>query len=238
MIGLSKSSIETFKNCPRCFWLEKNGKIRRPDGLKASVLKGIDGGMKLVAEYSAETGEPAPYLAAFPGARPYSDRTRLKSFMNWRTFQAQVKAGKHVVLIWGEVDELIEWEDGRVSPWDFKSNGKKRDWVEYTMAYNTLQADMYDLILPAQGLITTGDAFFTYSWPIVVNGVMVFDFETVKIQAVRDRALEVIESAVDCLQGDEPDENPSCEYCSYVTKRVDRVEKNTEKEKACRSKKA
>jgi hypothetical protein len=139
------------------------------------------------------------------------------------------QAGKHEALIWGNIDDLIEWPDGRVSPWDFKSNGTKRDWDEYTAKYNSLQGDMYDILLPAQGLVTTGDAYFTYSWPIVVNGVMVFEFETVKIAVDKSRALLVIEGAMDCLLGSEPDANPSCDYCNYVAKRGYRSEQEKKK---------
>jgi hypothetical protein len=220
MIGLSKSALDVFKSCPRCFWLDKNGKLKRPEGIKASILDGIDDCMKQVGEYHALTGSAAPYLAMAPGAKPYHDRARLKKFMSWRTFQATIKAGKHEALIWGQLDDLIEWPDGRVSPWDFKSNGKKRDWAEYTMAYNTLQGDMYDILLPAQGLITTGEAYFTYSWPVVVDGVMGFDFETVKMQTNVERAIQVIEAAIDCLLGDEPVSSPFCDYCAYVNKRA------------------
>lgn len=223
MIGLSKSSLDTFKSCPKCFWLEKNAKLKRVEGIKASIMNGIDDCMKQVGDFHAETGEPAPYLAVAPGAQPYHDRAQLKKLSNWRTFQATVQAGKHQALIWGQLDDLIEWEDGRVSPWDFKSNGKARDWVDYTMTYNSLQGDMYDILLPAQGLITTGDAYFTYSWPVTIAGVMGFNFETVKMQCNRERALQVIEAAIDCLLGSEPEESPFCEYCSYVTKRAYRL---------------
>lgn len=229
MIGLSKSSLEVFKSCPKCFWLDKNAKLKRVDGIKASIMGGIDDSMKGVADHHALTNTPAPYLSAFPGARPFADRDRLKKFMTWRTFQAEVQAGKHEALIWGNIDDLIEWPDGRVSPWDFKSNGTKRDWDEYTAKYNSLQGDMYDILLPAQGLVTTGDAYFTYSWPIVVNGVMVFEFETVKIAVDKSRALLVIEGAMDCLLGSEPDANPSCDYCNYVAKRGYRSEQEKKK---------
>lgn len=229
MIGLSKSSLDVFKNCPRCFWLEKNAKLKLPQGIKASIMDGIDAGMKEVAEFAVATGRPALYLTGIKGARPFPDRARLKVFMSWRTFQTEVQAGRHRALIWGQLDDLIEWPDGRVSPWDYKSNGKKREWVGYTMQYNSLQGDMYDLLLPAQGLKTTGVAYFTYSWPVVLDGVLGFDFETVSMECSGARALETIAAALDCLEGDEPESNPACEYCSYVAKRAYRLKEVAKK---------
>lgn len=224
MIGLSKSSLEGFKSCPRCFWLEKNAKLKKPEGIKASIMDGIDDAMKRVAEHAVLNSSPAHYLREVQGAKPFRDRARLNTFMSWRTFQANVEAGSHKALIWGQLDDLIEWGDGRVSPWDFKSNGKERDWMDYTERYNTLQADMYEILLKAQGLRTTGEAYFTYSWPIVTaKGMMEFDFKTVKIQTDARRAVRVIEDALDCLEGKEPESNPECEYCAFVNKRAYRL---------------
>lgn len=225
MIGLSKSSLETFKTCPRCFWLEKNAKLKKPEGIKASIMDGIDDGMKQCAEYHARENKPIHYLSAFPGAKPHPDRARVAAFMSWRTFQATITAGSQQALIWGQVDDLIEWDDSRVSPWDFKSNGKARDWADYTVKYNSLQADMYEILLQANGMTTTGVAYFTYTWPVCVDGVLGFDFQTVSIETDQNRALAIIEQAIDCLQGSEPESDPSCEYCTYVAKRAYRLKK-------------
>jgi hypothetical protein len=228
MIGLSKSSLEGFKSCPRCFWLEKNAKLKKPEGIKASIMDGIDDAMKRVAEHAVLNCAPAHYLREVQGAKPFRNRALLNTFMSWRTFQARIKAGKHEALIWGQLDDLIEWQDGRVSPWDFKSNGKERDWEDYTERYNTLQADMYEILLKAQGLTTTGEAYFTYSWPVVsAKGVMEFDFKTVKTKPDANRAIKVISEALDCLGGPEPESNPECEYCSFVNKRAYRLKQKT-----------
>lgn len=218
-MGLSKSALEIFKDCPRCFWLEKNKNLKRPAGIKASIMNGLDQGMKDAAEYAIATGKPISYLKGIVGAAPFKDRGLVKKFSNWRTFQANIVAGNYHALIWGQVDDLIEWRDGRVSPWDFKSNGKKREWVEYTMQYNTLQADMYEILLEAQGLETTGKAYFSYTWPIVIDGVLTWDHETVSIDTDKTRALIVIEAALNCLSHTIPMESPTCNYCTFVHQR-------------------
>lgn len=220
MMGLSKSALDVFKSCPRCFWLEKNAKLKRPDGIKASIMNGIDDCMKQVTQLSVEWQQPSPYLSEIPTARPFADRKRMQLFMSWRTFQATVQAGRHQVLIWGQIDDLIEWPDGTVSPHDFKSNGKERDWNEYTEKYNSLQADMYEILLKAQGLKTNGDSYFTYAWPIVdAHGKMVFIHKTVLFKTNQERALATIEAAAECLAGQEPASDPGCDYCRFVDDR-------------------
>lgn len=226
-MGLSKSTLDIFKDCPRCFWLDKNKGVKRPEGLKAGIINAIDDGMKQCGDFSVINGK-SQYLDELDGAKPFPDRLRLKKFMSWRTFQTTVQAGKHSVLIWGNLDDLIIWPDGRVSAWDYKSAGKDRDFIAYTEEYNSLQADMYDLLLKGQNLLTTGMTYFTYTWPVVADGVLAFEHKTIAFPANDARALKVIEAAVDCLLGPEPASGfkmykgkaQPCEYCEFVDERI------------------
>ena len=39
---VSRSKIELFMQCPRCFWLDTRLKIKRPDGPPFNINKAID----------------------------------------------------------------------------------------------------------------------------------------------------------------------------------------------------
>ena len=43
---LSPSALGLFKNCPRCFWLEKVKNIKRPRGIFPSLPGGMDAVIK------------------------------------------------------------------------------------------------------------------------------------------------------------------------------------------------
>lgn len=217
-MGLSKSSLGTFKNCARCFWLEKNMKIKRPRGITASIMDGIDEMMKSSVEGAIERGIPHAYLANIPGAQPFSDRVRMVKFRKWQTFQATVDG----IKIWGELDDLIEFPHlGLVQPWDYKSNGSERDWAQYIQDYYTLDGDMYHLILEkGQGLKCTGKSTLTFQWPAGhdENGIQ-FAFQTVEVATDPQRAIDMMKAAVKCLTGPMPDPGVSrygmCEYCVH-----------------------
>ncbi len=83
MIGLSKSSLGIFKDCPKCFWLAKNKKIDRPRGIMASIINGVDKAMKRSVESSINRGAEHSYLSGVPGGQPFRDRARLQKFMKW-----------------------------------------------------------------------------------------------------------------------------------------------------------
>ncbi len=218
MIGLSKSSLGIFKDCPKCFWLAKNKKVDRPRGIVASIIGGVDKAMKRSVEAAVARGAGHSYLVDVPGGQPYRDRLRLQKFMKWQTFQAVVDG----VKLWGELDDLVEFpEAGTVAPWDFKSNGSERDWAEYVSQYYTLDGDLYHVILEqGQKLKCTGKAYFTFTWPSdSLDSALAFSHHTIEVDTDPSRAVALAKSAVKCLEGSEPESSPSCEYCSYASKR-------------------
>lgn len=221
MIGLSKSSLEVFQSCPRCFWMDKMAKSPRPRGIFPGLPKGIDRVMKEMVERQVAAGMPVSYLDGSK-ASPFADRAALKLFQSWRTFQTVVDIGQdRMVKAWGELDDLLVHSDGTVSPWDFKSKGDApEDAVEYSQKYYQLQADMYQLVLAGQGLKCSGFCYFTYVWPVEIQERNIqFDHWTVRIPADSVRARKVLAQAVDCLEGPCPVSSTECEYCAFVDKR-------------------
>lgn len=217
MIGLSKSSLGIFKDCPKCFWLAKNKKIDRPRGIVASIINGVDKAMKRSVESAIMRGAAHDYLAEVPGGEPFRDRLRLMKFQKWQTFQCIVDG----VKLWGELDDLIEFPDrAMVAPWDFKSNGEERTWAEYVEKYYTLDGDLYHVILEeGQHLKCTGKAYFTFTWPSSsTENPLDFFHHTIEVDTDPSRAVALAQAAVKCLEGAMPLSSPACEYCSYANK--------------------
>lgn len=217
----SPSSLKLFEDCPRCFWLKHNASIERPRGIMASVTKGIDKAMKALVDSQVADGAQVDYLLTVPGATAFVDPLVMKKLKSWRTFQAPVQCGAHLVGLSGELDALIFYPETRLyEPWDFKSNGSERNWEEYSQKYNQTQADMYDAVLLEMGFKTTGFAAFTFSWPKPEDG-MQFSWATVRIPTNLPRLRAVAESAIDCLLEAIPLPAADCEYCPYVQQLLD-----------------
>lgn len=215
MIGLSASTLSLFKNCARCFWLEKIKKLKRPEGIKASIMSGLDREMKNSVEQAVLHNQPHVYLAEIEGAQPFSDRAKLKKMQNWKTFQVQVGG----ILLWGGLDDLVSYpETGTVAPWDFKSNGKERAWSEYAAEYYQTQGDTYHVLLEGSGFVAAGHSLFTFSWPsgFEPGGNIVFRHQTISLPTDPKRVLGLAQEAMDCLNSPEPAPSATCEYCHYV----------------------
>jgi hypothetical protein len=219
MIRFSPSTLSLFKSCPKCFWLDLNRKVKRPRGIFPSITRGIDGAMKNSVEQDHAAGRSVAYLAEIDGASPFPDREMLaKKMRSWRTFQAQVSPG---IWLSGELDDLIQFRDGSVSPWDFKSNGQEREWAEYATMYYQHQSDVYAAILSETGFMVYPNAYFTFTWPVAMDGeAMRFAHKTIGIMADASRAVDLAKEAAACLAGAEPPFMADCEYCIFFVFRT------------------
>src|SRR5471030_3069327 len=59
---VSRSKIELFTQCPRCFWLDVRLKIKRPDGPPFSINKAVDELFKKEFDVYRAKGEPHPIM--------------------------------------------------------------------------------------------------------------------------------------------------------------------------------
>src|SRR3990167_1565084 len=84
-IRLSKSAVEKFRACPRCFWLEKRQNIKQPQGIRAGVPMGLDRCLKNHYDAYRESGEvPYELVGKIPGKLYPGDRISIKDLRNWR----------------------------------------------------------------------------------------------------------------------------------------------------------
>src|ERR1044071_4255836 len=62
---LSRSKIELFTQCARCFWLDARLKIKRPSGPPFQINKAIDELLKKEFDSYRLKGEPHPIMVEF-----------------------------------------------------------------------------------------------------------------------------------------------------------------------------
>ena len=85
-LRLSKSALDKFVNCPRCFWLQYKHKVSQPDMISSKVWKGVE--RVTIAHYEAHRiakTTPPNLIGQVPdGAIPYqADRIDMKSLRYW-----------------------------------------------------------------------------------------------------------------------------------------------------------
>jgi CRISPR/Cas system-associated exonuclease Cas4 (RecB family) len=168
---VSRSKIELFMQCPRCFWLDVRLKITRPSSPPFNINKAIDELFKKEFDTYRAAGKPHPLMVEFGvEAVPYQH----DSLDVWReTFTGVVAIHKPTNLhVFGAVDDLWVTPDGEVIVVDYKATAKDRDVSidsDWQISYKR-QMEVYQWLLRQNGLKVADTGYFVYT-----NGRMDLD---------------------------------------------------------------
>jgi hypothetical protein len=217
-VTLSPSALNLFKDCSRCFWLEKVKNIKRPRGIFPSLPGGMDRVIKTYFDTFRAQGMLPPELRidAFKGIHLYDDQAKLEGWRAWRTgLQYRDEDG---AVLSGMLDDLLV-KEGAYIPFDYKTKGSPTNEEDATKYYQT-QLDCYALMLEGNGLKTAGYGFLLYYSPKEVgeNGRVSFEIQPIRIGTDTMRAKDLFRRALAILTSPAPKAAPKCEYCGWLEK--------------------
>mgnify|MGYP000954077296 CR=1 FL=1 len=216
-ISLSPSALNLFKDCPRCFWLEKVKGIKRPRGIFPSLPGGMDRVIKTYFDtYRVKkTLPPELHTSDFEDVFLYENHAQLERWRSWRTGLQYQENGS---ILSGALDDLLV-KKGEYIPFDYKTKGSPTSEEDAIKYYQT-QLDCYALMLEANGLKTIGYGFLLYYSPKTVGekGNVQFEIQPIRIETDIDRAKQIFRQAVSILSEAAPKAAPACEYCTWLEK--------------------
>ncbi len=208
---LSPSSLNLMEECPRCFWLERNSGILRPNGIFPSLPSGMDRVLKAHFDSFRDRKELPPELRGV-GAQLFSNAELLAV---WRDYRKGIRftddAGN---IVRGAVDDILQ-TGSKLIVLDFKTRGfpVKDD----TAGYYQLQLDMYNFLLRKVGYETEDYAYLLFYMPREVGrgGEFIFNSELVKMDTSVRNAERAISKAISILTGKLPDISGECKFCKW-----------------------
>lgn len=221
---LSPSSLGLFVECNRCFWLERNSKIKRPGSPFSTLPNGIDKLLKAHYDNARSQGQLPPEIQGqVPDkCRLYGDQATLNRLRNWQT-GLKVEGGTWVMG--GALDDLLVDDLGIFTVYDYKTHGygpKEGD----TLKYYGRQADCYALLLETNQHPAARRAYFAYYMPRSAYIIpmearlgLVFEARVIEIPADPARGRALAEAAATCLSGPLPPSHTDCETCGYLETR-------------------
>jgi len=220
-IRLSPSTLSLYKQCPRCFWLQMNEKIRRPRG----IFPSLPGGMDLVLKkyFDLYRGSLPPELEGKIEGVLFEDTALLNKWRNWRT-GLSYKDEKHNASLFGALDDCLFIKDA-YAPLDYKTRGSAPKEGASEQYYQH-QLDAYAFLLESNGYAVTNFAYLVYYYPQEVHegGLVQFSVQPVRMETNTERAKELFLDAVKFLHSKEPKSHRGgavCEYCVWHNSVVD-----------------
>lgn len=160
----SRSKIELFTQCPRCFWLDARLKISRPNGPPFNINKTIDELFKKEFDGYRAQGKPHPIMTANKvAAIPYAH----KDLNSWRANFTGVSTLYEPTNwhVFGAVDDIWVNGAGELIVVDYKATSKasevgiESDWQ---ISYKR-QMEVYQWLLRQNGFQVSDTGYFVYT---------------------------------------------------------------------------
>lgn len=228
-LKISRANLQLMKECPRCFWLYKHRGIPRPQGYPYTLSIAVDQLLKAEFDTYREQGVLHPVLVGHDGlaqAKLFPDAEQLKKWRN--NFEGLgYYDTKLDAVLFGAVDDVLEFPDGSLAVVDYKSSGAKEITVydDYQM-----QMDVYTHILEELGHKTARKAYFVFYQVDKTNGFsagggsvsggnarLPFRGEVREVTADPSYIPKLFSQAVALARSDAPPLHHSeCQYCLWA----------------------
>ncbi len=219
---LSRSKIDLFLNCPRCFYLDRKLGIAQPPGFPFSLNSAVDKLLKKEFDILREKGQPHPLMKKFG-----IDAVPLKheKLNQWRDALAGgiTYLDKDTNLfITGGVDDIWVNPKGEFIIVDYKATSKDEEVsldADWQIGYKR-QMEIYQWLFKKNGYKVSGTGYFVYC-----NGrtdiesfdaKLEFDIKIIPYKGDDSWVEKAIKDAYACLASDDlPDSGLDCDYCKY-----------------------
>lgn len=231
---VSRSKIELFKQCPRCFWLDVRLKIKRPDGPPFNINKAIDELLKREFDAHRAAGTQHPLQVRFKiAARPY----RCDQIDAWReNFVGIYTVHKPTNLhVFGAVDDVWVNDTDELIVVDYKATAKAKP-VKSLGPVGTWhdgyrrQMETYQWLLRANGHKVSDTGYFVYATGDMngdgFNDVVKFTTHVFPHTGSDAWVEPTLLAMKECMEGDIPPVGKSamggdCEFCTYARQRTE-----------------
>lgn len=164
---VSRTKIELFTQCQRCFWLDVRLKIKRPSSPPFNINKAIDELFKKEFDVYRKRGEPHPLMTDNQiKAVPYQH----KDLDKWRhNFTGVVTLHEPTNLhVFGAVDDVWVDAKGKLMVVDYKATAKKDPVTKlgpeggWQDMYRR-QMEVYQWLLRQNGFDVSDTGYFVYA---------------------------------------------------------------------------
>lgn len=213
-LALSNSRLGLYRECPRCFWLEMNAGIKRPDTIFPSLPGGLDLLFKRYFDRFRDRGELPPEVKGKLPGRLLPDARTIDRWRDWRRGIRYSPAWGDVEVM-GALDECLVDDADCYYPLDYKTRGYAPKADSHTFYQD--QMNLYTLLLEGNGHKTQHLAYLIYYHPIEVkeDGLIQFQVDVQGVPTDPAAAEALVKDAVAILHGPVPQTAASCGFCRW-----------------------
>lgn len=218
---ISRSKIDLFSECPRCFYLDRVLGVARPPGFPFSLNSAVDHLLKKEFDIHRAQGTTHPLMKTYGiDAVPYSH----KEIDTWReNFKGIQYLDENTnLIITGAVDDIWVNPKGELIIVDYKSTSKDTE-VNLDAAWQDgykRQVEVYQWLFKMNGFRVSQTAYFVYANGqkdrVAFDGKLEFDVKIIPYVGNSDWVPDILIEIKKCLDSKKiPEADPECDYCAY-----------------------
>ena len=216
-IKLSPNSLNLFLECPHCFWLDKNMGIKRPPPYPYALNSAVDALLKEEFDTYRAKNLPHPLLKDNNiKAHLFSNQKLLNQ---WRNNLAGIRYFDQTLeaTLFGAVDDVLEFDDKKIAPLDYKSTGSTAANVYDRFQ---LQLDTYTYLMEKNGYQTPRKGYLAFYIVDKSRGFidrLPFRKEMIEIETNPSDVYEIFKDGVECLRKETPPKHSSdCKFGKWL----------------------
>lgn len=218
---LSRSKLDLFVECPRCFYIDNKLGVARPKGFPFNINSAVDLLLKKEFDIHRAAASTHPLMKQYGvDAVPFQH----EEINTWReNFEGvQYRHEKSGLLISGAVDDVWVNPKGELIVVDYKSTSKDEKVsldAEWQDGYKR-QMEVYQWLLRRKGFKVSDTGYFVYANGLrdrkAFDGKLDFEVTLIPYKGSDTWVEAKIMEAKACLDSDAlPPVDPMCEYCNY-----------------------
>lgn len=214
---LSPNSLNLYLECPHCFWLDKNLGIKRPPPYPYALNSAVDTLLKEEFDAYRKRNMIHPLLkdnnirARLFGNQKLLDQWR-NNFAGIRYYDPDLKT-----TLFGAVDDVLEFPDGKIAPLDYKSTGSSAANIYDRFQ---LQLDTYTFLMEKNGYKTPRKGYLAFYIVDKSKGFidrLPFRKEIMEIDTNPSDIYSILKDAVAVLrQASPPPHSSDCKFAKWL----------------------
>lgn len=219
--AISRSKIDLFLECPRCFYMDRRLGVGRPPGFPFNLNSAVDTLLKKEFDIHRANGSIHPLMENYGiKAIPFEHKNIDEWRENFKGVRFHHKPTN--LIITGAVDDLWINEDEEIHIVDYKSTSKTSavnldaDWQ---IGYKR-QMEVYQWLMRKNGFLVSDTGYFVYANGMTdrkaFDAKLEFDVTIIPYTGDDSWVDETLFNIQRCLMSDTvPKEDKDCDYCTY-----------------------
>lgn len=220
---LSRSKIDLFLNCPRCFYMDRRLGVGRPPGFPFNLNSAVDALLKKEFDIHRANKTAHPLMEKYGVDAVPFDHEKIEEWRDSLRRGVQYLDEKVNLILSGGVDDVWVNPKGELIVVDYKATSKSSEVnldADWQIGYKR-QMEVYQWLFRKNGFKVNETGYFVYcngdADKEAFDGKLEFDIKVIPYKGDDSWVEKSLADAKKCLMSSRiPKTSDDCDYCNYI----------------------